>query len=639
MVKIQKFFTQYWNQITILAGILTGLGLIGQHALKLLLFANIVYGLATIIAGVPILFKAISALQARVMSIELLVSIAVVGAVLIGEFEESAMVTFLFIFGNFLEQRTLQRTHKAIQNLTEMQPTQATLLVDNQEQIVDIDDVDEGDQLIVRVGDQIPVDGIIIQGDAEIDEALITGESKLAHKHANNEAFMGSIVENGQIIIEAQKVGEDTTFGKIVELVEDAQDNQAPVSRFIDQFAKYYTPLVLVLAITVFAWTQDVRLAITILVLACPGALVIGAPVSNVAGIGRGAKAGILIKGGSVVDQLAKVDTILFDKTGTVTEGHPTVKTLKQYEKSEWLKVAAELEKQTNHPLARSVVDYYERQSGLTVNSTEIIPETVKGIGVKARYQGQLIWIGSRRILSETNVQLNMEQQKDLNEIERDGQSVILMTVNQKLVLMIGLIDQVRNGVKETFEQLRQAGVNNLWMLTGDNHVIANKVAEEIGIDQVQAEMLPEDKAAFLMKLQNEGHRVLFIGDGINDSPSIAKADVGIAMGSGTDVAIETSDVVLIDSDFDNVWNARQIAKATVNNTIQNVTIAVGTVALLMVGLMYGWVDMASGMFFHEASILIVIFNAMRLLRMKFKNKRKLDNRAIDNPSIKIDQA
>lgn len=639
MVKIQKFFTQYWNQITILAGILTGLGLIGQHALKLLLFANIVYGLATIIAGVPILFKAISALQARVMSIELLVSIAVVGAVLIGEFEESAMVTFLFIFGNFLEQRTLQRTHKAIQNLTEMQPTQATLLVDNQEQIVDIDDVDEGDQLIVRVGDQIPVDGIIIQGDAEIDEALITGESKLAHKHANDEAFMGSIVENGQIIIEAQKVGEDTTFGKIVELVEDAQDNQAPVSRFIDQFAKYYTPLVLVLAIAVFAWTQDVRLAITILVLACPGALVIGAPVSNVAGIGRGAKAGILIKGGSVVDQLAKVDTILFDKTGTVTEGHPTVKTLKQYEKAEWLKVAAELEKQTNHPLARSVVDYYERQSGLTVNSTEIIPETVKGIGVKARYQGQLIWIGSRRILSETNVQLNMEQQKDLNEIERDGQSVILMTVNQKLVLTIGLIDQVRNGVKETFEQLRQAGVNNLWMLTGDNHVIANKVAEEIGIDQVQAEMLPEDKAAFLMKLQNEGHRVLFIGDGINDSPSIAKADVGIAMGSGTDVAIETSDVVLIDSDFDNVWNARQIAKATVNNTIQNVTIAVGTVALLMVGLMYGWVDMASGMFFHEASILIVIFNAMRLLRMKFKNKRKLDNRAIDNPSIKIDQA
>lgn len=622
-----------------MAGGLTVLGLISQHLLKMLILANFAYGVATLIAGVPILFKAISAIQARVMSIELLVSIAVIGAVFIAEFEESAMVTFLFIFGNFLEQRTLQKTHRAIQDLTEMQPTKATILVDNTEQVVDIDDVDEGDWLVVRVGDQVPVDGKVIKGDAEIDEALITGESKLAHKHVDDQTFMGSIVENGQIVIEAQKVGEDTTFGKIVELVEDAQDNQAPVSRFIDQFAKYYTPFVLVLAIAVFFWTQNVRLAITILVLACPGALVIGAPVSNVAGIGRGAKAGILIKGGSVVDQLAKIDTILFDKTGTVTQGHPTVKTLKQYEDGDWLRVAAELEKQTNHPLARSVVDYFESQSQTTVKNESVKLETVKGIGVKADDQGQAIWIGSQRILDQANVQLSSIQREDLTQIENDGQSVILMTVNQKLVLTIGLVDQVRDGVNQTLETLRRSGVKNMWMLTGDNVAIANKVAKSIGVTQIQAGMLPEDKAEFLINLQNQGHRVLFIGDGINDSPSIAKANVGIAMGSGTDVAIETSDVVLIDSDFDNVQKARQIAKATVNNTVQNVAIAIGTVALLMLGLVYGWVDMASGMFFHEASILIVIFNAMRLLRMKFKNNRKLNQTAIDNPSIKINQA
>jgi Cd2+/Zn2+-exporting ATPase len=604
--------------MTIMAGILTAVGLFSQHGMNNMLIANSAYGLATLIAGLPILTKAISALQAWVMSIELLVSIAVVGAVAILELEEAAMVTFLFVLGNLLEQRTLQRTHRAIQNLTEMQPTTATIVVNGQQQVVEIDDVEEGAVLVVRVGDQVPVDGQIISGEAEIDEALITGESKLVEKTSGDQAYMGSIVENGQILVQAQKVGEDTTFGKIIELVEEAQDNQAPMSKMIDRFAKYYTPFVLVLAILIFAITRNLRLAITILVLACPGALVIGAPVSNVAGIGRGAKAGILIKGGSVIDQLSQVDTILFDKTGTVTEGRPTVKSIKEYQGDGWLKLAASLEKQTNHPLARSIVEYYEKRTQTVIDDIQIPITTVKGTGIQSKYQGETIWIGSQRILTNQPIELTAQQKTDLQTIEEEGQSVVLMTADNQLVLMIGLIDQVRPDVKSTFEKLKQNGIVQQWMLTGDHTVIAKKVARSIGIEQVKAQMLPEDKAQFLEQLQKQGHYVLFVGDGINDSPSIAKANVGIAMGSGTDVAIETSDVVLIDSEFSNIQNARRIAKATMRNTMQNVSIAIGTVMLLLIGVVYGWVNMASGMLFHEVSILIVIFNAMRLLRMKF---------------------
>ena len=576
-----------------MAGILTAVGLFSQHGMNNMLIANSAYGLATLIAGLPILTKAISALQAWVMSIELLVSIAVVGAVAILELEEAAMVTFLFVLGNLLEQRTLQRTHRAIQNLTEMQPTTATIVVNGQQQVVEIDDVEEGAVLVVRVGDQVPVDGQIISGEAEIDEALITGESKLVEKTSGDQAYMGSIVE-------------------------EAQDNQAPMSKMIDRFAKYYTPFVLVLAILIFAITRNLRLAITILVLACPGALVIGAPVSNVAGIGRGAKAGILIKGGSVIDQLSQVDTILFDKTGTVTEGRPTVKSIKEYQGDGWLKLAASLEKQTNHPLARSIVEYYEKRTQTVIDDIQIPITTVKGTGIQSKYQGETIWIGSQRILTNQPIELTAQQKTDLQTIEEEGQSVVLMTADNQLVLMIGLIDQVRPDVKSTFEKLKQNGIVQQWMLTGDHTVIAKKVARSIGIEQVKAQMLPEDKAQFLEQLQKQGHYVLFVGDGINDSPSIAKANVGIAMGSGTDVAIETSDVVLIDSEFSNIQNARRIAKATMRNTMQNVSIAIGTVMLLLIGVVYGWVNMASGMLFHEVSILIVIFNAMRLLRMKF---------------------
>ena len=580
MIKMQRWFTRFANPLLGVVALLTAVGWLLHHSGSFPEAAGMAYGIATLVAGMPILLKAIGALRARMASIELLVSIAVLGALIIGELEEAAMVTFLFGLGNYLERRTLKQTHRALANLTEMQPTQALLVSEGQTRTVAIDDVEVGDQLLVRIGDQVPVDGRVVTGTAAVNEAAITGEARVVNKTPTDQVYTGTIVENGQMVVEAQKVGEETTFGKIIELVEEAQDNQAPVSRFIDQFARYYTPLVLVLALLTQLVTQDFRLAITILV-------------------------------------LAKVRTILMDKTGTITTGKPTVQSFYQYSQQDWLAVAAQLEKQTNHPLATAVVEFYEQRTGQPVQNHDIAITTVKGIGVTATWHGHQVKLGSPRILEPSAQKLSNKQAADLQKLRENGQSVILMIVDGALVLAMGLSDQVRPGVASALKQLRQTGVTNQWMVTGDQLNVAQSVVHAVGITQVKAGQLPNEKAQFLKELQASGQPVLFVGDGINDSPAIAQAAVGIAMGSGTDVAIETSDVVLINPDFKNVVFARQIAQATLRNMMENVGIAVGTVALLMLGVSLGGVNMASGMFFHEVSILVVIFNAMRLLKLK----------------------
>ncbi|KRO22384.1 cation transport ATPase [Pediococcus argentinicus] len=592
------------------------IGYIGRFTHQPLLM-NIAFLAATVIAGTPILLRAITALQVKVISIELLVTIAVVGALAIGELEESAVVTFLFVLGSFLEQKTLQRTHQSIKALTEMAPKTAIQINDDQSQeTVDVDMIDEGDHLLVRTGDQVPVDGHILTGSTSLNEAYITGEAQPVTKKVGDQVFMGTINDGDPITVEADKVGEETTFGKIIELIEDAQDNQAPVARFIDRFAQYYTPAVLAIALLIFAFTRDFRLAITFLVLGCPGALVIGAPVSNVAGIGRGAQSKILVKGGSVIDSLNKVDTILFDKTGTITTGKPTVSHFFDYQNDvSNLALAGQMEMATSHPLGKAIVEYAKQQTEIPNEAIDII--TKNGVGLTTTVGGSLIQLGSPNVIAESQIKLTDQQQKDLHEIQTAGESVVMMTRENQLMLMFGIVDQLRPGVADVLGQLRKMGVQHLTMLTGDNLETATRIGQQAGVTEIQAGMLPADKASYLKQLQSEGHHVLFVGDGINDGPSLAQADVGIAMGSGTDTAIETSDVVLIDSDFKNVLKAKKLARKTVWNTTENIVIAIATVLILLLGLLTDYVDMSLGMLVHEGSILVVILNAMRLLRVK----------------------
>lgn len=576
---------------------------------------------ASMMGVAPILMQAYQALKVKVISIDLLVTIAVLGALIIGEFNESAIVTFLFLFGSYLEQRTLKKTRESIRALSEMAPQTAQVLAaDGTTTTVDVDDVEIDDQVLVKAGAQVPVDGQVVQGSAYVNEASITGEAQLVKKIVGDAVYSGAIVDNGTLTVTATQVGDDTTFAQIIELVEEAQDSKSPAEKFIDRFATYYTPAVLVLALAIGLITRDFKLAITILVLGCPGALVIGAPVSIVAGIGNGAKHGVLIKGGEVVNAMAGIDTMVFDKTGTLTKGDTAVAHVQFYTAAEQatLAVTTAVEAQSDHPLATAIVQY-ARERGVTDLPTIERIETLKGLGVQAEVAGQTIRIGRAKMMTEAGIRLTGAQIAAITASQTVGQSTVLVAVDQQVVLLIGIADTVKPEAKAALTRLKKAGVKHLVMLTGDNDQTAAAIAKAVGITEYHANLLPAEKVEFIKTYQANGQKVAFIGDGINDSPSLALADIGIAMGSGTDVAIETSDIVLMQSTLSELVYADYLTKATARNTVQNIVIAVGTVGLLLLGLMLGWVQMASGMFVHEISILVVIFNAMRLIRFKVR--------------------
>ncbi|MCM6845288.1 heavy metal translocating P-type ATPase [Lactococcus lactis] len=613
-MKLQALLKKYSNQLTGLSALLILIAYSGKYLLNSYFLWAFALLLATFIGLVPIAFQAVQALKFKQVSIELLVSIAVIAALFIQEYEESAIVTFLFAFGAFLEKKTLEKTRSSIKSLTEIAPSTALRISG---EVIDIDDVKINDELLVKTGAQIPVDGSIYEGAGFVNESSISGESAEIKKGVGDKVFAGTLLENGSLLIQAEKVGEDTTFGKIIELVEEAQDTKSSAEKFIDRFAKYYTPSVLVLSFLIFIVSQDIKLAITLLVLGCPGALVIGPPVSNVAGIGNGAKKGILIKGGNIMTNFSQTDLLLFDKTGTLTKGKTQVSITKNYGAStELINQVAMLESQSDHPLAKAIIDEIGEFTKVPLQNIEVI----KGQGISADH----LLIGNEKLLENHQIFLNAQQKNDLMKLQKHGLSTVLIA-DDKVRLLYGITDEIRPNVKETLTRLKKQGIKELIMLTGDNESTAQSIAQQVGISQVYANLLPEDKEKIVQDYKLAGKKVAFIGDGINDSPSIALADVGIAMSSGTDIAIETSDIVLMSSNFDNLSYAHSLAKSTRKNMRQNILIALFVVIFLLSGLILGnssgfigqYVNMATGMFVHEASILLVILNAMRLIPHK----------------------
>lgn len=613
-MKLQALLKKYSNQLTGLSALLILIAYSGKYLLNSYFLWAFALLLATFIGLVPIAFQAVQALKFKQVSIELLVSIAVIAALFIQEYEESAIVTFLFAFGAFLEKKTLEKTRSSIKSLTEITPSTALRISG---EVIDIDDVKINDELLVKTGAQIPVDGSIYEGAGFVNESSISGESAEIKKGVGDKVFAGTLLENGSLLIQAEKVGEDTTFGKIIELVEEAQDTKSSAEKFIDRFAKYYTPSVLVLSFLIFIVSQDIKLAITLLVLGCPGALVIGPPVSNVAGIGNGAKKGILIKGGNIMTNFSQTDLLLFDKTGTLTKGKTQVSITKNYGAStELINQVAMLESQSDHPLAKAIIDEIGEFTKVPLQNIEVI----KGQGISADH----LLIGNEKLLENHQIFLNAQQKNDLMKLQKHGLSTVLIA-DDKVRLLYGITDKIRPNVKETLTRLKKQGIKELIMLTGDNESTAQSIAQQVGISQVYANLLPEDKVKIVQDYKLAGKKVAFIGDGINDSPSIALADVGIAMSSGTDIAIETSDIVLMSSNFDNLSYAHSLAKSTRKNMRQNILIALFVVIFLLSGLILGnssgfigqYVNMATGMFVHEASILLVILNAMRLIPHK----------------------
>lgn len=631
---MQQYILSKKNVITVISGLLIALGFFSHFVLENVGLSEWSLIIASVFGITPIAIQAFQAMKVKVISIDVLVSIAAIGALFIQNYEESAIVTFLFLFGHYLEQRTLNQTRSAIKELTDMAPESALVQTEDGEfEEVDVDDVDEGDVLLVKTGAKVPVDGTVLTGEGYINEASITGESVPVTKTEGSEVFAGTILENGTIQIWADKVGEDTTFGKIIELVEEAQDSKSEAERFIDRFSKWYTPTVLVLAFIVWAMTQNVELAITILVLGCPGALVIGVPVSNVAGIGNGARNGVLLKGSEVINDFSKVDTIVFDKTGTLTVGNPEVAETEVYgdnvEKA--YSYLASVETESDHPLAKAVLQHTGTVELFPVEDTDV----VKGGGIVAQVDGHRIAVGNVALMEKENVQLSKKAQKDVKQFEKNGNSLVLTAVDGELKILMRIRDQIRPGVKQDLQELKNLGVKDLVVLSGDNQGTVDRVARELNLTEAHGHMLPEDKAAYIEKLQQKGHTVAFVGDGVNDSPSLALADIGIAMGSGTDVAIETSDVVLMNSNFSNLPHALGLVKATANNMKQNIVISIGVVLVLLTSVFFSkWMNMSIGMLVHEGSILVVIFNGMRL--MKYKLKGRKEQKEVSAPAEKV---
>ncbi|MBD7908032.1 heavy metal translocating P-type ATPase [Sporosarcina gallistercoris] len=589
---------------------------------------------ATVIAGTPIAWKAIQALRMKAFSIELLVTIAVIGALVIGEYVESAAVTFLFLFGAYLEIRTLEKTRSSLHSLIDMAPLEATVRRNGETLTVPVDEVMKGDRVIIRSGEKVATDGIILTGNATVNDAAITGESLPASKTINDRVFSGTIVDNGFIEVIADRVGDDTTFARIIELVEEAQETKSKTQKFLDRFASIYTPAIVILSILVYIFTRNIEMTLTFLVVACPGALVISAPVSIVAGIGNGARNGVLVKGGEIMESLSKIDTVVFDKTGTLTRGRPEVMNIHVISgnERELLRLAAEAEMISEHHLGQTVVKEAQRRGIPLLNKPEEV-EIIEGNGIRVKVEGRVLTVGNRKLMATKGIVIEKLAEAYAVQREEVGNTAIFVAIDGIVQGIISIADQIRPEAKRAIRELRENGVKQVIMLTGDNRHTANLVGQQLGLDQIHAELLPEEKVAWIKKLKDAGHIVAMAGDGINDAPAIATADIGLAMGEGgTDISMETADVVLMADRLDQFSHAHALAKATIRNMKQNTYFAVATVFLLLAGVLFGKVFLASGMLIHELSVLIVILNAVRLMRYTKKKGKTQDTNALLQP-------
>lgn len=572
--------------------------------------------LAWLLAGQEIAIRAWQALRLRHLSIELLVTLAAAGAITIGEYWEAAAVTFLFMLGAWLEGRTMRHTRGALKALVEAAPSMATVLRNGEALEVPADSVERGEIVLVKAGQRIPVDGEVIEGAAAVNEAAISGEPIPAEKAPGGRVHAGTLAENGLLQIRTTGVGADTTLAKIIHRVEEAQEEKAPSQRMIESFARWYTPAIFGLGIAAFAFTGDIRLALTLLVVGCPGALVISTPVSIVAGIGRAARSGILIKGGQHLESAGRITALALDKTGTLTEGRPQlaeVVALEGASQKDVLSWAAIAEVGSDHPLGRPIIGAAQR-AGPVPTPDQL--EEIAGMGLLVRHEGRQIAAGNRRLMEKLGVAFSEAAEAALHGLLERGTTPVLVAHDGKLVGMLGLLDMARPSARAMIQGLHEAGIKRVVMLTGDQPQAARAIAAELGIDEVRGGLLPDDKLEHIRRLQKQGFKVAMIGDGINDAPALATADTSIAMGAaGSDLAIETADIALMTNDLGKVIEAIEIARATLRNMRQNLVIALATVAGLLFGVFAGEVHMAGGMLIHQLSVLLVILNGMRLMR------------------------
>ncbi len=570
----------------------------------------------------------LATIKKRKVTAGLLVVLALIGTTYVGEYLSGSIVSFMMIFGEFLEDLTMKKTQNAVRSLIKLVPHKCRKKIGDKFELVSIREVRPGDIIQVIAGEKIPVDGIINNGQATINEAAITGESMPVDKSVHDKVFVGTLNENGVIEILTEKIGNETILGQIIKTVKNAQENKGNVQKTADKFAEFFLPTILFICFVTAILTKDIIRVMSILVIACPCALVLATPTAVIASVGNAAKKGVLIKGGVVIEEFAKVTTICFDKTGTITKGTPEVVDMficDQSKKQEFLETLAIVEKNSGHPIGKSIVKYLVDKENIDMNN---IPngefDMLFGRGVKVKLDEKIYEVSNRRALEELNFEGSNSEKiyEFLDHEEKLGRTALVVLSNQNVLGCLSVADTVRPYIKDAINELKTLGIEDFIMLTGDNEYTASAICEEVGIEHFKANLLPQEKLDYIKKLQSEGKHVAMIGDGINDAPALTLANVGIAMGmAGTDIASDASDITLMSDRIDFLCETLALSKRTYFIIKQNIwvfAVLVNIIGILLSGL--GFLNPIAAAIIHNASSIFVVLNSSRMLGYKYKN-------------------
>lgn len=621
--KKNTFFTK--RNLTVVSGFFLAIAYLGNFAALDAKIITALYLLSVLSGGMFLIRSAFKGLvKQRFLNINFLVAIAAIGALYIGQYAEAAAVIFFFMLAEFFEDFGIERSKKALETLIKKSPKVAILLSGKQ---IEIDQVKVGDVVIVRPGDLIPLDGKVIKGNSSVDEATITGESVPVDKRLEDNVFAGTINLNGYLEIKVTKESKNSTFAKIVELIDKAQRSRAPAQEFIDAFAKYYTPAVVVTALLVavvpplfFGGASGDWLyrALVLLVIACPCALVISTPVSIASAIGGASRHGVLIKGGKYLELLGKVKAVAFDKTKTLTYGEPKVTdvlTFNGFSEEEVLADAAGIENFSSHPLSKSILDFVQ-EKGVTPHAMEKY-ENVTGKGSKATClvcNNLEHCIGNLKLLSAHNISTKEVIDK-VEKLEKEGKTVVLIGEGDKLAGLLAISDTIRAESKETIVELKQLNVETA-LLTGDNIHTGQYVGNLLGITDIYASLLPDEKVKKIVELKDKFQTVAMVGDGVNDAPSLVTASIGIAMGAGgSDVAIESSDVALMNNNIKNIPYAIRLGRETLKTIKQNIIASLGVKAVFLSLAVFGFTHLEYAIGADSGMAILVILNSLRLFK------------------------
>ncbi|WP_242212994.1 cation-translocating P-type ATPase [Bacillus cereus group sp. BfR-BA-01383] len=614
------------NITLILSGLFLALGFGGSFTNVSPLLITLLYAVSIGIGGYKPAKSAFYAIRSKSLDMNVLMISAAIGAALIGQWLEGATVVWLFALGATLQNKSIERTRESIRGLIDLAPSEAWVKIGTELIKKSVDDIAVNTTIVVKPGEKIPLDGTVTGGTSTVNQAPITGESIPIDKQIGDSVYAGTINEEGSLEITVTKLVEDTTLSRIIHLVEEAQEKKAPTEAFVDRFAKIYTPIVFVLAIGVMIippllgmgeWMEWIYKGLELLVVACPCALVISTPVAIVSAIGNAARNGVLIKGGTALEIAGSLNAIAFDKTGTLTEGKPKVMYVRSLDctEDELLSVAATIEEYSNHPIAKAITAYAKEHQTSIQSGTDF--RAIVGKGAQVTIDGETYYAGNKALYEEFGVSLQMWNEP-IQEMQRIGQTVILVGTNKVILGMISVADSIRSTTYETIQELKRAGIQETVMLTGDNEGTAEHIAQKAKVDHYFANLLPEDKVHSVKQLQSEGKTVAMIGDGINDAPALATANLGIAMGgAGTDTAMETADIVLMADNLEKLPYTMKLSRKALHIIKQNIWFSLIIKFIALAFIFPGWLTLWMAVLSDTGAALIVILNSMRLLRNK----------------------